>query len=198
MSQPPPSYPVPSGYPPGYPARPVKYRPSWVWFVVGGGLIVVAIVVAIGLFVWALAGFLDSDATVRADGRPHTVTVGTDGDRMLWLDDARQTCSITDLETGQPIDYRPVSGSFERNDSHGDLEGLYRFDPGSGHLRVQCDPAGIAQTESVLIGPMPKIGSFVLAIALGILIPGLLGLTGIVILLVTGILFATRQSRPKA
>jgi hypothetical protein len=197
MSQPPPSYPVPSGYPPGYPQRPVKYRPSWVWFLVGGGLIVAALVVAVALFAWALSGFLDTDASVRADGQAHTVTVGTDGDRMLWLDDAGQTCTITDTESGAAIEQRPVSGSFNRNDSNGDLQGLYTFDPGSGHLSVTCDAAGFARTGSVVIGPKPAIGNFVLGILLGILVPGALGLAGAVILLVTGILFATRPSRPK-
>ena len=197
MSQPPPSYPVPSGYPPGFPPRPIKYRPSWAWFVVGGGLIVAAIVVAVALFAWALSGFLDTDATVRADGRAHAVDVGTDGDRMLWLDDATQTCTITDAESGDEITQRPVSGSFDRSDSNGDLQGLAKFDPGSGHLSVTCDSAGLGRTESVLIGPMPEVGSFVVGILLGILVPGALGLAGAVVLLVTGILFATRQPRPK-
>lgn len=197
MSQPPPSYPVPSGYPPGQPARPVKYRPSWWWFVVGGGLIVLGVVVAVGLFIWALSGFLRSDATVAADGQAHTVTVGTGGERMLWLDDDHQTCTITDVRSGETIPLERVSGSFERSDSHGDLEGLYKFSPGSGKLSVTCEQAGVGRVGTVLIGPMPEIGSFVVGILLAIFVPGLLGLAGLIILVVTGILFATRQARPK-
>jgi hypothetical protein len=197
MSQPPPSYPVPSGYPPGYPQRPVKYRPSWVWFVVGGGLIVVALVLAVVLFAWALSGFIRTDATVRADGEAHSVSVGTDRDRMLWMDPRSQTCDITDTESGDPVDLRGVTGSYHRSDSHGDFEGLYRFSPGSGHLSVTCQTIGAGGTDSVLIGPMPQIGNFVAGILLGILVPGLLGLAGAIVLLVTTILFATRQARPK-
>lgn len=197
MSQPPPSYPVPSGYPPGYPGKPQKYRPSWWWFVVGGALIVLAGVTFVGFFVWALSGFLRSDALVPADGRAHTVSVGTDGDRMLWLDDDSQTCQIEDLESGQPIQLRTVTGSYERSDSSGDFDGLYRFDPGSGRLSVTCAAAMPGQSDSVLIGPMPRIGNFVVLLLLAILLPGLLGLAGLVVLLVTGILFTTRPARPR-
>lgn len=194
----PPSYPVPSGYPPGYPQRPVKYRPSGWWFAVGGGLVALAIIAGIGFIAWALSGFLSSDALVRADGRPHQVSVGTDGDRMLWMDSDFQSCEIVDTSTGEPIRLRPVSGSFERSDSDGDFEGLYRFDPGSGELSVTCVESTIGSADSVLITPMPKIGSFVVGILLAILVPGLLGLAGVVVLIATTILFATRQPRPKS
>ncbi|GAB2450202.1 hypothetical protein GCM10027062_34260 [Nocardioides hungaricus] len=165
----------------------------------GIALIVVAVVVAVGIFVWLLAGFLDTDATVRADGEPRQVSVGTDGDRMLWLDDQTTSCRIVDGETGAKIPVRTVTGSFERSDSNGDLVGLYRFSPGSGSLEVTCTSslAGIGPAPVVLIGPMPQIGNFVVGILLAILIPGLLGLAGLVMLIVTGILWSVRDPRPK-
>jgi hypothetical protein len=193
MSQPPPSYPVPSGYPPGQPPLPPKKRPSGWWFVVGGALVVAAIVAAVGLFIWTLSGFLDTDARVAADGQPHQVTVGTGEDRMLWMEDGfGQSCQVIDLDTGDTIRLRSVGGSYNRSDTGGDWHGVARFDPGSGHLEVTCSSSGTA-----LIGPAPKIGTFVGGILATIFVPLFLGLFGIAILIVTGILFSTRPARPR-
>ncbi len=78
---------------------------------------------------------------------------------------------------------------------------MQRFDPGSGRLEVTCSPfngpRGVAGGDTVLIGPMPRIGSYVVGILVAILVPGLLGLAGFVVLLVTGILWSTRQPRPR-
>jgi hypothetical protein len=194
MSQPPPSYPGPPGYPPGQPPLPAKKRPSGWWFVVGGALIVAAIAAGVGLFVWTLSGFLATDARIPADGRAHQVTVGTGEDRMLWLENGLpQECGIVDLETGDPITLDPVAGSYERSDSHGSFRGVARLDPGSGDLEVTCRPAGTA-----VIGPAPKIGSFVGGLLATIFVPLLLGLSGLAVLIVTGILFASRPARPGA
>lgn len=192
------SAPPPSGYPPGWQQPPRKYRPSAWWFALGGALIVAAGVLAVAMVVWLLVAFFDSDASVRADGAPHQVSVGTDGDRMLWLDDDDTTCEIVDRATGETITLRTVSGDFERSDSNGDLEGLYRFDPGSGDLEITCVQA-VQEfgDDRVLITPMPEIENVALAILLAVVIPGLLGLAGVIALIVTTILFVTRDPRPK-
>jgi hypothetical protein len=195
MSQPPPSYPVPSGYPPGQPPLPPKKRPSGWWFVVGVALIVAAIAAGIGLFIWTLSGFLDTDATISADGQPHHVTVGTSEDRMLWLEDGfGQECAIVDQRSGAQIRLHPVSADYTRSDSSGDWSGFARFDPGSGDLEVTCT----ASDGAVLIGPAPQIGSFVGGILATIFAPLLLGLAGLVVLIVTGILFTTRPARARS
>lgn len=194
MSQQPPSYPVPSGYPPGQPPLPPKKRPSWWWFVVGGGLIVAAIVAGVGLFIWTLSGFLDTDAKVAADGDPHQVSVGTDGERMLWLEDGfGQQCSIVDRSTGDEIPLHRVSATYDRSDPSGDWSGFARFDPGSGDLEVTC----AASAGAVLIGPAPRIGNFVAGVLATIFVPLFLGLAGLAILIVTGIFFVSRPARPK-
>jgi hypothetical protein len=200
MSQPPPSYPVPSGYPPGQPPLPPKRRPSGWWFVVGGGLIVLAVAVAIGLFIWTLSAFFETDATVAADGRSHVVTVGTDGQRMLWRDDDvfDPRCTILDIETGTEVELRPVTSQFTKDFGEGEWTAAYRFDPGSGRLAVTCaavrDPDDGGQVQ---IGPAPSIGAFVGGLIATIAIPSLLGLFGLAILIVTGILWSTRPARPK-
>lgn len=210
-SQPPPSYPVPSGYPPGQPPRPQKYRPSWVWFLVGAGLIVVGGVAAVGLFIWTLAAFFTTDARVPIDGRPHTVTVDTDGDRMLWRSDDvfDPGCRVVDTATGEEIRLRPVTSQFTRDTGDGDFVAAYRFAPGSGELEVTCsatpgadlgseDRLGDPDDRQVVIGPAPTVGGFVGGLIATVAVGGLLGLLGLATLIVNGVLWATRPARPKS
>ncbi|GAA4690494.1 hypothetical protein [Nocardioides conyzicola] len=194
MSQPPPSYPVPSGYPPGASPSPPKYRPSGWWFVVGAALVVAAVAAAVGLFVWTLSAFFSTDATVPADGRTHTVTVGTDGDRVLWRDTAvaDPECAVVDTTTGDQVDLRVVTSHMTKDLNEDHWTAAYRFDPGSGRLDVTC-----AAGDEVEIGPAPSIGGFVGGIIATVAVPGLLGLLGLVTLIVTGVLWASRPARPK-
>jgi hypothetical protein len=201
MSQPPPSYPVPSGYPPGQPPLPPKYRPSGWWFVVGGGLIVLALAAGVGLFIWTLSAFFHTDATVAADGQAHEVTVDTDGQRMLWRDDDvfDPACTIVDLGTGEQVELRPVTSQFTKDFGDGEWTAAYRFDPGSGRIAVTCAaPLSPDDGGEVQIGPAPSIGGFVGGLIATIAVPSLLGLFGLATLIVTGILWSTRPARPRA
>ena len=184
---------------PQQPPRPVKYRPSAGWFVGGIVLIGLAVVSAVAIVVWLLAGFLDTDATLRADGQPHRVGIGAEGERILWAEDPGTECTITDVESGAEVDLRRVGGTFERSDANGDLTGLYRFSPGSGQLDLVCvSPfTDLGDPGVVLIGPMPEIENVVLGVLLVIGVPGLLGRAGLVMLLWTGILWSLRPARPK-
>lgn len=189
MSQ---SAPPPYGAPVPPQQPPRRRRPRWWWFVVGGALVGTAIAVGIGLFVWTISAFLSTDATVDADGRSHEVSVGVDGERMLWLEDGfGQSCEIVDRATGQPVALRPVGGEFTRSDGAGDFGGAARFDPGSGRLQVTCT----GSEGAVLIGPAPRIGAFVGGIFAMILIPLGLGTLGLLVLIVTGVLFVTGAPR---
>lgn len=191
------SHPVPAS-----PPAP-KPRPSGWWFVVGVGLIVLAIAAAIALAIWTFSSFFHTDARVEADGQPHHVTVDTDRDRMVWLDETTVPvrCTVVDSATGEAITLRHVDGEFRRsNGTMGDWVGTYRFDPGSGHLVVTCGPTGAADWLMgvyVEIGPSPSFGGLAGGILLTMLVPGLLGLTGVAVLIVTGIFFATRPPRRK-
>ena len=201
MTQPPPSYPVPSGYPPGQPPRPTKYRPSWAWFLVGGGLIVVGGLAAVGIFVWTLSAFFTTDARVPTDGQPHAVSVGTDGDRMLWRSDDvfDPGCQVVDTATGEEIRLRPVTSQLTRNTGDGDYLAAYRFAPGSGDLEVTCRASRDGDdSEGVVIGPAPTVGGFVGGLIATVAGGGLLGLLGLATLIVNGILWATRPARPKS
>ncbi len=200
--------------PPGHqPPFPQKYRPSWAWFVVGGGLILVGIVVGVALFVWALWPLFSTDARVPVDGQGHAVTVDTDGDRLLWRDDDvfDPGCRVVDTATGEEIDLRPVTSQLSRDTGDGEFVAAYRFDPGSGRLEVTCSSGGsdalddrgdgdwhMTLGEEVVIGPAPNVGGLIGGIVAGIAVPGLLGLFGLATLIVTGVLWATRPARPKS
>ena len=192
---PPPGH--PQGHHPDHPPRPQRYRPSAWWLGLGVGLVLAAFAVAIGTFIWLLAAFLDFDATIDADSRPHTVTVPTDRDRLLWMDPDQQACQVVDADTGEPIRLRSVDEDLSRSDSHDDLKGLLRFDPGSGHLEVTCVQLRGNAADTVLIGPMPRVGSFVVGILIAIGVPAVLGLAGLAVIVVTGILWSLRPPRPK-
>lgn len=173
---------------------PQKYRPSAGWFGLGIGLIVAAVVAAIALFAWTLSSFLDTQARLLADGQAHVVSVEEDSELMLWGDQAGgQSCTIIDSATGEEVDRRSTGGSFQRSDGNGDFEGLWRFGTGSGELQVTCQGGG-----PLLLGATPAFGSFVLGILLTFVVPGVLGLAGVITLIVTGILWSVRDPRPKA
>lgn len=177
-----------------YPVPASKPRPSKWWFVVGGALLVAAVVVGVALFIWALSGFLRTDATVPADGRPHQVSVDTDGDRFLWFQEyASGQCSIRDTTTGADVELRPVSGQYSRSSGDDNWVANSRFDPGSGDLEITCTSSG----ASVEIGPALKISGFIGGIFAAILLPMALAGAGLIVLLVTGVLYLTRPATPR-
>jgi hypothetical protein len=181
---------------PAAPAPPEKVRPSWWWFVLGGGLLVAAVASGIGLFVWTLSSFLATDVSVPADGAAHTVDVGTDGDRMLWFDERydEPTCSLADAGTREPVaGLRGPSGEFRRSTGGESWHGAYVFEPGSGRVEVTCTAVETAPVE-VEIGPAPSLGSFGIGLLLTIVVPLVLGGAGLVVLLVTGILWSSRRT----
>ena len=49
----------------------------------------------------------------------------------------------------------------------------------------------------VRIAQLPSTGTFIAGLLVGLIVPLVLGLIGIVILIVTGVLWATRPPRPK-
>ena len=183
-------------YPPygGPPPPPKRRRPSAWWFVLAGGLIVAGVAIGITVLVLTVRGFLATDATIEVDGQPHTVTVPTDGDRILWFDSqvSDPTCEVVDTESGDRLRLHDPDADFTRSDSEIDQHGAYTFDPGSGELQVTCSPALPTVVE---IGPSPDFGSFFGGLAIGIFLPFFLGGIGFLMLIVVGVLFATGRPR---
>jgi hypothetical protein len=184
-----PPYPQYAGPPPPHQRR----RPSGWWFVVGAGLVLAGVAIGVFLFVTTIQALNSTDAEVPADGRPHRVSVDTDGDRMVWVIDLqRPDCTIVDVETGDPVvaTGNPIAEYTKTSDGEEWL-GDYTIDPGSGDLEVTCQETG----GPIQIGPAPQFGDFFGSIALAILIPLLLGGGGVLLLIVVGVLYATGAPR---
>lgn len=180
---------LPTGFPP---PRPRRRRPSKWWFAVGTALLVGSVAAGIGLFIWTLTSFLTTDATVSADGQPHQVTLPDDRERMLWgREGFTPDCVIVDNRTGEQVSSRPLPGSFTKQDSSGDWVGVLRFDPGSVHITATCTEAG----GEVQIGRALQLESFFGGVVLTILLPLLLGVLGLLVLIITTVLYATGRPR---
>jgi len=183
-----------SAWPPPPPPQPApqKPRPSGWWFVVGGGLVLIGVAVGVTAFVLIFRGLMQTDASVPVDGQSHRVSVPTDGDRMIWADTLAQRprCRVIDHASGAEIPLEPTNGDFERNDQ----TAVRSFPPGSGDLDITC--TGDPDTE-IEIGPGTSITEFVGGVVAAIAAPLLLGGTGFLILLVTGVLWSTRPRRPE-
>jgi hypothetical protein len=175
------------------PPGPVKGRPSAVWFLVGGLLVVAGVVAGIVLVVRIFdSGFLGVEANVPADGAVHEVMVGTDGDRFLWEPQyGAADCVVRDRDSGGTITLEPVSGTYTRQVNADAWQAAARFDRGSGRLAVTCSPEeGPAQ-----IGPALDVADFVARILVAVLVPlALIGL-GLATLVGTGVLWATRPEQ---
>jgi hypothetical protein len=183
------------GYPPyGAPPPPQKRRrPSAWWFVLAVGLMVAGVAVGVTVLVLTIKGFTETDATIAADGQPHQVTVETDQERMVWVDDSEPaSCTIVDTETGAEVSYTgSPDASYTKSTGGRDWEGDRTFEPGSGDLEVTCDESG----GPIQIGPAPDFGDFFGGLALGIFLPFFLGGVGFLLLIVLAVLFATGRPR---
>lgn len=190
----------PSGPPPGHhpgthPGAPSgKPRPSGWWFALGGTLMVAALVGFVVMFVLVLRSLLSVEATVAVDGEPHQVSVESDGDRIVYVDSEapRPSCEVVDTRTGEEISLGGVNGEISRSTGGTDWEGAWTFDPGSGELEITCtSEAG----GSIEIAEAPRVGMVVGGIFLLIAIPLVVGFTGFIIVVITGILFVVRPPR---
>jgi hypothetical protein len=145
------------------------------------------LVFALSLFL-TLRPLAQEDAVVPADGTTTRVSLPAGEERALYREiGSAARCEITD-GSGKQVVQRPVTGDFTYND----WRAVSRFDTGDGDLSFTCDgfPDG-----RVRIGDLPSTGGFVGGLLIGILVPLLLGVAGLVVLVVTAILFATGRPR---
>ena len=187
---------------PGYqpyaapPPPPRRRRPSAWWFVLAVGLMVAGIAVGVTILVLTIKGFTETDATVAADGRPHSVSVESDEERMVWIDTSEAAGlhdrRHRDRRRGQL--HRHTRRVVRRSSGGQDWVGDRTFDPGSGDLEVTCEEAG----GPIQIGPAPQFKEFFGGIAIGIFVPFVLGGIGFLMLIVVVILFATGRPRKEA
>lgn len=183
-------YPAESPYPSPYGTpRATKKRPGWIWFVVGGVLVAVAVVVAgvtLGRFGIDVAR---SDAVFDASGS-HDVTVPAHTRRGVFLveSDPVPRCSITHAD-GSTV-------PLERPDSRFTYERWVAeavFDTGDGTLHFEC-AGGVG--ARIRIAQVPDDSDFARVGIVGVLVPLAIGGAGLLVLLVTTILWITRRPQP--
>ena len=173
------------------PPPPRRPRPRIVWFFVGGALIVLAPLVFAGALFTVLRPLTQEDAVFRADGVTQ-VDLPAGEERALFNNGfSPADCAATDDETGAPIDLRPVTGEFTYNQ----WTAIARFDTGSGRLSFDC--GGESTTSELRIAQLPSTGGFIAGIAVGVVVPILLFLAGVITLIVVGIRYATGAPRVK-
>jgi len=191
--------PDPQPGPTPYSTSPRKPRPRVLWFVVGGVLLLLApVVFGLGMY-FALGPLVHTDGVFEADGRPHHLSLPAHERRAIFVEPSTfADCDVTD-GSGDRVSLRHPSGKYTYNDWMADQT----FDTRDGDLTFVCfaaDPLSgtFDDPGSVWIGRIPSAGAMLGGIALAFIGPMLLGLAGLLVLVVTGILFATRPPRAKS
>lgn len=197
---PPPGNPPPYGAPqppygqhqPPYAGPPRRQRPRVVWFVVGAVLIVLAPVIFVGSLFTVLRPLMQEDAVFAVSDSPVQVDLPAGEERALFSTNGfSAACSAVD-GTGREVEFRGVTGEF----SYNEWTAVSRFDTGDGNLTFDCvDTTGGG--EEIRIAQLPSAGTFVAGIVIGIVAPLVLGLIGLLMLIVTAVLYATGAPRQK-
>jgi len=177
-------YPYPSAVPPAPPAR---KRPSAWWFGVGSILLVIAagaLGVAGGIVVHF---FVSADTSFPMQG-VHRVHLPAHTERMVFSDGETEQAMCTAQEVhGRQIVFRPFGNE---SPPERDVSDFARFDTGTGDLVFRC--AG-SPTDTLWITAVPDVSSIVWLALLGVVVPFLVGGIGVVVLLVTTVLWFTRR-----
>jgi hypothetical protein len=163
-------------------------------------LILLAAVLFAGLLVWTVRDVTQVDARIPVDGRPHQVTVPSDGDRMIFADASgnRRPCRVTD-SSGREIQQRDLFGDLTVSRNGREWSGLTRFDPGDGEIVVSCRPGPMGLRgdptigSEVLITPAHDVGGVVARVMATIGLPLIIGGIGLFWGLVLVILMLTRR-----
>ena len=95
---------------------------------------------------------------------------------------------VTD-SAGNAVELRPVAGDFTVNE----WTAVARFDTGDGDLTFEC--GGESPDSEIRIGALPSTGGFVTGIVVGIVVPLVLGGTGVIWLIVLAVLYGTGAPR---
>lgn len=168
---------------------PRRKRPRKIWFVIGGALIVLAPLIFVGALFTVLRPLTQEDAVFSASDSPVRVELPAGEERALFSSDAvGADCTATD-GSGEEIEFRSVTGDFTYNE----WTAVSRFDTGDGDLTFDCtSPFGDSELR---IAQLPSTGTFVAGIVIGVVAPLVLGLIGLLMLIVTGVLYATGAPR---
>jgi hypothetical protein len=166
----------------------VKKRPSGWWFALGGVLLVIAAIsagVAAGMVIHF---FTSADTSVPMQG-VHRVHLPAHTQRMTFSDGTTESC-VAREPNGPAVTFRPFGRSSQAERHASDFA---RFDTGDGTLLFLCSGSA---TDTLWITAVPRAGTVVRLIVFGAAVPLVVGGIGLVVLLVTSILWITRRPHP--
>lgn len=185
MSQPP--LPHPAALPPRKP------RPRAVWWFVGGGLLVLGIISFVVLLLLTLGRATGTDVTGQLGAQGEAVlTVPTDERRMLFLaaNGAGATCQLV-TQDGRPLELDRSAVSTTVTVDGVQWYGIGTFTSPDSEILALCD--AIPGTGYRVGEPLGA--TFVGGILATIFVPMALGGLGLIVLLVTAVLWFTRAPR---
>ena len=194
MSQLPPQPPYggqpPLGSPPPHAVpSPRRKRPRAVWFFIGGALLVLAPIIFVGALFTVLRPLTQEDAVFAARDSPVRLGLTAGKERALFTDSGvSMDCSAVD-GSGEAVEFRPVTGEFTFNE----WTAVSRFETGDGDMTFTC--AGLNPDSRLRIAQLPSTGGFVAGIVIGVVAPLVLGGIGLLMLIVTTILYTTGAPR---
>lgn len=155
-------------------------------------MLVLAPVVFVAALFTVLSPLFNEDAVFSAADSPVQVQLPAGEERGLFADAfAEVSCAVTD-GSGAEVRLRPVSGDFTINE----WTAAARFDTSDGDLTFDC--GGPSPDAEIRIGELPSTGGFVAGIAIGLIVPMLLGVVAILMLIILTILYATGAPRDEA
>ena len=175
---------------PAYAAPPPpRKRPRKIWFVVGGALVVLAPLVFVGAMFTVLRPLVQADAVFSVSKTPVQVDLPAGEKRVLFSNHGVSAdCAAVD-GSADAVEFRPVTGEFTFNE----WTAVSRFTTGDGALTFTCD--GLYPDSEVRVAQLPSTAGLVGGIVVGVVGPLLLGGVGLVMLVVTAVLYATGSPR---
>ncbi|MEO9324912.1 hypothetical protein ABFT23_15565 [Nocardioides sp. C4-1] len=168
-----------------------KYRPRARWFVVGGVLLVLAVVVFVAALVWVLRPLTQEDAVFAAADGPVTLDLPADERRGIYQRDGEPVRCTAATPDGATIEVSRVTADV----TYDEWTAVEQLTTGDGGVVLTCESD--VEGAEVRVAGVPSTGGIVAGVVVGVVGPLLLGGAGFVVLLVTTILWATRPARPR-
>jgi hypothetical protein len=175
-------------------APPRRRRPRAAWLALGAALLVGGLALAVPALALSISALTQVDARLPADGVARTVRVEAGAEHLLWARPGeRPACVVVDgvARTELPLG-EPGPTTYTRDRGDGEWVGVATFTPPSRSVEVTCSPGSATGVE---VGERPRVRTLVGGVLLGLVLPVLAAVAGLVTLVVVTVLIATAAPR---
>ena len=158
------------------------------------GIVCVVIGVALGIttLVLTLVAAFATDADIPLDGQPHTVSVESGDERLLFIHAGSGTsCTVVDPASGDQLPLDTVGPDITRNVNGVERVAAWEFTPTGDRVEVTC--SGDSNVDAQVTPPIFTATHIALTAA-GIIVAAVLLVLGIV-LIITAVLRRSRARR---